>query len=144
MIYTLDKREIDFWNHAGSVFGGSFGAVVKDVMLWPADSTPNMVSIRENELTPFAFNGLLAATEANTVFAHTTTIKATQERLLIIGGVLHAQLLAAVSVRIEDRKKSQVVSHAEIVYLHGEVSKSLREAEEFVREIQQFEKELNV
>ena len=144
MIYTLDQREIDFWNHAGSVYGRSFGAVVKDVMLWLADSTPNMVSIRESELTPFAFNGLLAATETSTVFAHTTTIKATQERLLLLGGVLHAQLFAAVSARIEHRKESGVVSHAEIVFLHDEVSKAAREAKEFVREIQQFEKELNM
>lgn len=140
MIYTLDQHEIDFWNHAGNTFGSSLGAVVREVagdLSRMTDSTPNMVSIREGQLTPFAFNGLLAATEANTIFAHTTTIKATQERLLLIGGVLHAQLFGAVSARIEQRKKSGVASLAEVVQLRREASNTAREVEEFLQQIQQ-------
>lgn len=140
MIYTLDQHEVDFWNHAGNTFGSSLGAVVREVaggLSGMTDSTPNMVSIRENQLTRFAFNGLLAATETNTIFAHTTTIKATQERLLLIGGVLHAQLFAAVSARIEERQNTGVVSLAEVVQLRREVKNTASEVEEFLQQIRQ-------
>ena len=105
MIYTLDEHEVDFWNDAGSLYGSHLGNVIKDVaedLPEPFVSTPSMVSIRENQLTPVAFKGLLAVEEVDAVFAHTTTIKATQERLLMVGGVNHAQLMARVSVQMEE------------------------------------------
>lgn len=140
MIYTLDQHEVDFWNDAGNTFGGSLALVIREVagdLSKLTGTTPNMVSIRESQLTPTAFNGLLAATEADTVFAHTTTVKATQERILMIGGVLHARLSAAVSARIEQRKKSGVVSLAEVVQLRRETQNTAREVDEFIQQIQQ-------
>lgn len=118
MIYTLDQHEVDFWNDAGSLYGSRLGDVIRDVaedLPEPFVSTPSMVSIRENQLTPVAFKGLLAVEEADAVFAHTTTIKATQERLLMIGGVNHAQLLARVSVQMEERRKLLSAPLAQVI-----------------------------
>lgn len=118
MIYTLDQHEVDFWNDAGNTFGSSLALVIREVagdLSKLTGTTPNTVSIRESQLTPTAFNGLLAATEADTVFAHTSTVKATSERLLLISGVLHARLSAAVSARMEERLKLLSAPLAEVV-----------------------------